>query len=367
MRKYYIDNLRSLCILLLFPYHTFMIYNPFESFYIHGPVLKPITSFMLVTWPWFMPLLFVLAGISSSLALKKRTAGIYVKERFLKLFIPLVSGILLVVPAQTYYAERFHNGYTGGYFEQYLLFFTKATDLTGYKGGFTPAQLWFILYLFIISLLALPVMLWYNKRGRPVDGTKLTLPKLIPLFLFPLIGAAVPVIDGKSIVEYFAWFLLGFFVLSLEEVLRRLENRRWLLAVLTLISLASLLVVYYVTNVADGLLFDMLQRLYGWISILAFLGLGRRYLNFTNKAAAYFAGASFPVYIFHQSWLVAAAFYVLKLIDVIALQVPLIIIASFILSVLSYELTKRLSVTRFMFGIKKPTPQKGAVQVATGS
>lgn len=28
-RKYYIDNLRILCILLLFPFHATMIYNTF--------------------------------------------------------------------------------------------------------------------------------------------------------------------------------------------------------------------------------------------------------------------------------------------------------------------------------------------------
>jgi len=34
----------------------------------------------------------------------------------------------------------FHNGYTGNCFEQYILFFTKLTDLSGYNGGFTPAH-----------------------------------------------------------------------------------------------------------------------------------------------------------------------------------------------------------------------------------
>ena len=93
MRKHYIDNLRSLCILLLFPYHTFMIYNGFESFYIHGDVVKPLSDFILICSPWFMPLMFVLAGISSAFSLKKRETSQYIKERILKLFIPLVFGI----------------------------------------------------------------------------------------------------------------------------------------------------------------------------------------------------------------------------------------------------------------------------------
>lgn len=63
----------------------------------------------------------------------------------------------------TYTAEVFFNGYTGTYWQQYGLFFTKETDLTGYHGGFTPAHLWFLLYLFIISLTALLIVLLQKK------------------------------------------------------------------------------------------------------------------------------------------------------------------------------------------------------------
>lgn len=81
------------------------------------------------------------AGISSCYALRKRTPREYVKERVLRLLVPLLAGVALLVPIQTYVAEVFHNGYGGGYLAQYVLFFTKPTDLTGYHGGFTPAHL----------------------------------------------------------------------------------------------------------------------------------------------------------------------------------------------------------------------------------
>ena len=123
MRKYFIDNIRWLCILMLFPYHIFRIYNSFmEGFYVEGPDVITTTGFIVATTPWFMPLLFVIAGLSSAYALKKKTSIEYAKERVYKLLIPFVAGILLVVPAQTYFAEVFHNSYTGGYFYQYILF-----------------------------------------------------------------------------------------------------------------------------------------------------------------------------------------------------------------------------------------------------
>ena len=93
------------------------------EFYIEGQSILWTSAFIFALFPWFMPLLFVLAGISSYLALQKRTPLAYTKERVLKLLIPLIAGVLLVVPAQTYIAERFHNGFTGSYLYQYILFF----------------------------------------------------------------------------------------------------------------------------------------------------------------------------------------------------------------------------------------------------
>jgi glucans biosynthesis protein C len=144
-RNHFIDNIRWMTILLLLPFHSLIIYNNFgEGNYIKGPDNAILTNIISSYWPWFMPLLFVLAGISSMYALKRRTIKEFIIERLQKLFVPLFFGILFICPFLTYYAERYNNNYSGTYFQQYILFFTKETNLTGYNGGFTPAHLWFI-------------------------------------------------------------------------------------------------------------------------------------------------------------------------------------------------------------------------------
>jgi len=80
------------------------------------------------------------AGISSAYALQKRTPGQYIQECVKKLLLSLRLGLLVLVPTQTYFAESFLNGYTGSYWRQCLLFFTKPTDLTSCASGFTPAH-----------------------------------------------------------------------------------------------------------------------------------------------------------------------------------------------------------------------------------
>ena len=112
MRKYYIDNIRILCILMLFPFHTAMI---FKTWYVHSNDLFGATMLILGVYPWWMSALFVLAGMSTVYALKKRTIKKYIEERFLKLLVPLISAILLLIPVQTYIADKYFNHYSGSY------------------------------------------------------------------------------------------------------------------------------------------------------------------------------------------------------------------------------------------------------------
>ena len=99
MRKYYIDNLRVFCILLLIPYHTAMIFNDFgEAFYIHGQIVEGLAVPMGFLTPWWMSLLFTISGISVAFALKRRSIKEFFMERVKKLLIPLLVGIMLIIP-----------------------------------------------------------------------------------------------------------------------------------------------------------------------------------------------------------------------------------------------------------------------------
>lgn len=82
MRKYYIDNMRWIIILLLIPYHAAMAWNIWgEPTYIYFESNKTISSIVVFFSPYLMPLMFLIAGVSTRLALQKRTIGQYVLER----------------------------------------------------------------------------------------------------------------------------------------------------------------------------------------------------------------------------------------------------------------------------------------------
>jgi len=336
-RNHYIDNLRSFAILAVFLFHVLRVYSMWETFYIHGEELLIPSIFEAVMSFVLMPLLFVLAGISSRYALKKRTAGEYAKERVNKLLVPFIFGILLVVPIQPYLAQRFRGG-DAGYFDS----FTRITDLSGYDGAFSIAHLWFLPFLFVISLVCLPLMVWYKNKGKGTLGEKVPLLCIILMGLLPVIGSMLDLF-GKSPTEFLAYFLLGYFFLSNDSLLSKLEKYRHLLLGL---FIASGFVVGFVIN-------GQLYEVPCWISVLAALGYSRKHLNYSGNVSSYLSKSSFGVYLFHQSWIVVAAYFVFMLTDVPLVQIPLILIASVILTYASYEICRRTPVVRWMLGLKK--------------
>ena len=352
MRKYYIDNIRVFCILLLFPFHTAMIFNNYgEAFYILGKPNFPASLFTVIVYPWWMTLLFVIAGMSSYYALTHRTTGEFVKERVNKLLIPLLVGIVTIVPIQTYIADVFHNGYKGNFFEHYSVFFTKVSDLTGYDGGLTPAHLWFMLYLFIVSMLMVPVMKKYVNRTKKSSFDKMNYIMIFLLFIIVLIFT--PILDvGKSVGEAFACFAIGFFIFSSDAIQERLKKNVWVSGILALVFL-GIRVYMWICGKGHGLFWDIEHRMYSWSGILFWLGLGKKYFDGSNKRMAYLSKAAFPLYYFHQTILVVLGYFVLKYIDVMWAQYVIICIGTFLLTLLCYEIFRRNKVTAKLFGIKR--------------
>ncbi len=336
-RKHYLDNLRSFTTLLLFPFHTFMIYNDWgEPFYVHGENLWLPSRFIDIGWLFMMPLLFAIAGMSARYALERRSEREFMKERVNKLVIPAIVCMLLIIPVQSYIAGIFHNGvadYTG--------YFTRLTDFTGYDGAFTPGQLWFALFLIVYSFACLPFMLLYKKKGKGTLGERTPLFAVCLLGLLPCLGNVIFDISGKSPTEFLAHFLLGYFFLANEALQKRLERYRYLL-----------LGVAAACAVLTFLLENMFYEAVSWLTVLAILGLARRGLDFSGAITRYLAKSAFGVYLFHQSWIVIAAFFILKLAASPLLQIALILAASVALTFATYEIAKRVKPLRLMFGLK---------------
>lgn len=90
-----------------------------------------------------------------------------------------------------------------------------------------------------------------------------------------------------------------------------------------------------------------------WLGVLAIIGMGRHSLNFTNRVCRYFTVAGFPIFILHQSVLVAIGYGILVYAPnlVLSLQFVVITVVSFMATIVIYEIIRRIPFVRGLFGM----------------
>lgn len=353
MRKHDIDNLRWMILLVLIPYHTAMAWNTWgEPNYIFFEGNPWISSIIVFFNPYFMPLLFSLAGMSTRYALQKRSGKEYLIERARRLMIPFLFGTLALMPVMSYLGDKFNYSYAGGFMEHYAVFFTKYTDLTGADGGFSVGQFWFLLYLFLSSVLGMGIIvLMKHVQFKPKES--------IPFWLVLVLGLPLPFmsellsIGGKSFAEYTYLFLLGYYVLADESIRDKMERSRWLL--LGIGMPAAILNVYlFLWSDAEYKLLNTIAKYVAeWFMILALIGLAKKYLNFTGIVSTYMSRRSFLFFTYHFIWVV---FFQYVLYNVIGNETVALFAGSVILSYFATfvccEISIRIPVLRRLTGTK---------------
>lgn len=308
MRKHYIDNLRWIIILLLIPYHAAMAWNVWgEPNYMYFGNNNVISSIVVFLSPYLMPALFLMAGICTRFSLQKRTFKQYILERFKKLLIPFVFGVSLIMPLMTYIADKFNCGYEGNFFQHYFIFFTKFTDLTGADGGFSVGQFWFVLYLFFISMIAV-IIIALQK------GIILECKKDIPLWLVCLLGfpllflSELLSIGGKSIAEYTYLFLVGYYVFTNNNIINKIEKYRYFFLCIGLMATVLNVYMFIWSDTRFRFFGAIIKFTSEWFMLIALIGIGKKYLDFSGKVSRYMSQRSFAFYILHYIWIILFQF-----------------------------------------------------------
>lgn len=353
MRKHYIDNLRWIILLILIPYHTSMAWNVWgEPNYIFFEGNKSISSIIVFFSPYFMPLLFVLAGVSTKFALQKRTNKEYIIERVKRLFVPFLFGTIFLMPVMAYIADKFNCSYNGGFFPHYVIFFTKYTDLTGADGGFSVGQFWFIFYLLIISIVSVGIFTLIRKVNFKPQ-------KEIPFWLVLVLGLPLPLlsewlsIGGKSLAEYTYLFLIGYYVFADEKIISKAEKNGWLLFGIGLVTTILNVYLFIWAEKEFVLLNTVTKYLSEWVMIIALIGLAKKYLDFNGKVSNYMNKRSFLFYIYHFIWVVLFQYI---LYDVVESQIWVLFTGTVLLSYLATfvccEISIRIPFLCFLTGTK---------------
>jgi glucan biosynthesis protein C len=365
-RRYDIDWLRVLAVLLLFPFHTARVFDTFSEFYAKNSELsEALTYFIAYVHPWHMPLLFLLAGASSWFALEFRSGRQYIRERFIRLLVPFIFGLLVILPPQSYFGLVGHSGFSGSFLEWYPNFFKiNPSDIDGYYlGGFTLGHLWFIIFLFVFSLIALPLFLWLKRNsGKRIAqwiAVFCSIPGLIFLLGLPLYLMYRLIDFYPSPLYFIAYFILGYILVADDRFGKSINQHKAIALVLG--PVLYLIIAYF--NLFSWPIdlpkwtwpifraYD--QGFAAWFFMIAILGYGRMFLKTSNKFLQYTGQASYPIYILHQTVIVIIGFYIVQLNAGVWLKFITILVSSVILSTIIYELLiKRFNAVRFLFGMR---------------
>ena len=370
-RRYDLDWLRVLAILTIFVFHSGRFFDR-EDWHVKNPT----TYFGMDVWTyflaaWIMPLVFVISGASIFYALGKGGVGKFIKDKALRLLVPLLVGACTHIALQVYLEYRFQGRFDGSFFAFLPRYFDGWRDFGG-NFAWTGLHLWYLLVLFVFSVALLPLFLWLKAgSGRHLlGGLGEFLAKPGVVYLLALPGTLlVPYLNpdgfltsrdwgGWGLPVYIPFFLAGFLFVSHEGLQVRIRRQRWFSLAAGAVTFITLLAVAItqgdlVFGTPAYTLFFALFSLFSWCFALAILGFGLQHLTFNTPFLRYANEAVLPFYIMHQTVIICVGYFVVRWAIPDLLKFAIIAASSFAIITVLYELLiRRINVLRFLFGMK---------------
>jgi len=370
MRKYEIDYLRVYAFLLLILFHAGMLFVPWDFYIKNNETSKWFDLPMFFTHQWRLPLLFIISGIGTYFSISRRSLKGFAGERFIRLFIPLVFGIIVIVPPQVY-IERLIQGFSySSYWDFYIHDqFTKGYYGNGSGGNIGWHHLWFIMYLFIFSMLLIVLKkpldafsTYFKKMSQLLNGWIIFFFLCIPTFLSeyylrPLFPMNLSLQSDWYIFSEYLWFFLCGYLISknMDDIWPVLKKSKYA----TLLIGISCYLVYGYLFLLPGYEFEkaLLRSIHVWFMLFSIFGFAIQYLTKKSSWLAYANEAVYPFYILHQTVMAVIIYYIRDLELNIFIKFGIVASGTFLICWILYHfLIRKIGILRFLFGMK-PRPK----------
>jgi glucans biosynthesis protein C len=367
-RRHEIDVLRALATLLLIVFHTGMVFTTFDVFHIQNADRNDfIAEILAFIHQWHMPLFFLLAGMSAWYALSRRTAREFRVERVKRLFVPLVFGVLVIIPPQVY-VERIARWVTTrkspiDFDGSYLEWYPKTFECCYPDANLSWHHLWFLLYLFAYSVLLVGLFRWWRSDRGEERRLRITgfLARrwniLLPAVYLGLAEAALRpsfpnnqdfVTDLANHANYPVVFALGYLMVSDSRVDGAVARVwRWSLPVGAL--------VIALPDISAA--FDSATRgVAEWLILVGLIGMARAIWSRPIRWVQRFSAISLPFYIWHQTVIIITAYFVIQWEAGVAVKYFTIAGISLAMTWALSEAVALTNPTRAVFGLRPKTP-----------
>ncbi len=295
MKTWYLNNIKWTTVALVVFYHVCYIFNGVGILgAIPGsqtlPFFDDCATFI---YPWFMVLMYVVAGIDSWYALQKKTVRQFLKARTIKLLIPSTLGLMVF---------QWITGYVG--------------MLAGGQADLIPpalrwpiavlsgtGPLWFVQVLYIYSLLIVLYQKLDPENKLRALCSKANFWVLLALALVIYASSFVlnlPVLTMYRFGIYFVSFMIGYLFFSNENI-QQLPARYapWLMSAAIVCGLGYVWLYHGQNFTSDAILQSLPTNLYLWLMVLAILGIYQRYFNTPTSFSIWMNKTSYGVYVLH--------------------------------------------------------------------
>jgi peptidoglycan/LPS O-acetylase OafA/YrhL len=235
--------------------------------------------------------------------------------------------------------------------------------------------MWFAAYLFIYSMILLPVFIRMRAGKSPIADsmTRFLTGRPGSVFLagipialtFAVLSPIWPFFRNNLYSDwgYFTYnmtaFVFGFIIARDTAWMGSFKRHAAPAIVLGILCSAAKLYMEYWGPSFSTPAYSVNYAFYSLVAgfntlfwVIAVLSIARGSLSFTNRFLKYFNRISYPVYIFHLVVISVAGYFITRMRLGIIAEFGLICAVTFVVCVIVCELAKRTPVTRFLFGIK---------------
>lgn len=361
-RRYDIDWIRAGLIFSVFLFHIGMFFNDFGWHIKNDERIHWLNPIMAYLHNWRMPLLFFISGAGTYFALGKRSMGLFVGERSRKLLIPLVFGIFVIVPPQVYLEKHEQYG-------SFLNFIPHLAEGSYPQGNLSWHHMWFVLYLFICAMAAIPfILLLKSEWGRKINhffiklssfkgllfllAVPLWLSQVILLNYFPAETHAL-VNDWAYISYSFLFFMYGYILLSDKAIFRNITANRRIFGTMAVLFTVLFFIDFFYSF--DPFLPNFIQlylKAVGDLSIgLAVTAYVSKYLNRDHPVRKHINEAIYPFYILHQTVIIVVAFFLVNMQMGAGLKALYLTTGSLVICIMLFLVIRQFNITRILFGM----------------
>ncbi len=358
-----LDWLRVILIFAVFIHHVCMPFNGDGWHIMNKDSSKVLDDIMVYFEQFRLPILFFISGVGSVILLSKITVKKFLKDKFLRLLVPLFVGVLLVVPPQTY-IENIND------FQSYW----QAFPVLALK--FETNHLWFIEYLIVFFLLAIPLNIFFSSSHgskiinfiHKLSQFKMGLFLLVILLVVIKVYFSLVFLSTDNRIEnlssstfYLFFFIAGIIFIKNESIWQSLGKHRFYSLVLLILSTIVFYSYYYAPSLSEYLSLDTRWILWwsvcclvAWSALLTILGYAQFYLTKTPRWLELSNQLIYPFYIFHQTVIVVIGYYIIDWQTPILMKIISLFVLSFTAtSAVCWFIIKPYNTFRFLFGLKR--------------